>query len=373
MTAAAAALRILQLYPKSDYFTGAAIQLRELSEGLARRGHEVVVATRPSEIWAKKLAEKGIVHHAIPMASEVDLRSVRALVRLVRAHRVHVVHAQKGKARTLAMMAGLFTRIPVLVLNRGVSFPLDRFNRMGYTSRRVTAIVAVCESIKSGLVASGVAPEKIEVIYSGTDTTRFHAGVDGGAVRKELGLGPDGLLITQVGVRSRKGNDDVIDAMARVLALAPHARLLIVGSRNPAPLLERARARGIGHALTVLGYREDVPEILRASDCVVDASWAGLGLTGALREALAVETPVIGTDLEGNPELVRPGETGWLVRPRDVEGLAAAILDLAADRERARRMARAGRALVESAFSTRVKIERTEALYGRLVEDRVRR
>src|SRR5438128_12112188 len=90
------------------------------------------------------------------MLSEVDLRSVRKLVGILRRHRVQVVHAQKGRARTLALIAGLFVRIPVLVLNRGVSFPLDPFNRLGYTTRRVTAIVAVCASIKAGLVRQGV-------------------------------------------------------------------------------------------------------------------------------------------------------------------------------------------------------------------------
>src|SRR5215468_2609714 len=150
-------LRILQLYPKADYYTGAAIQLRDLSDGLQRRGHEVVVATRPSDGWGATLREAGIAHYALPMSSEIDLRSAKALIGILRRHRVQIVHAHKGKARTLAMMAGLFVKIPVLILNRGVSFPLDRFNRLGYTTRRVSAVVAVCESIKSGLVASGVA------------------------------------------------------------------------------------------------------------------------------------------------------------------------------------------------------------------------
>lgn len=365
-----APLRILQIYPKSDYFTGAAVQLGELTEGLARRGHDVVVATRPSEVWTRKLAELGLAHYPLPMRSEIDLRSVPPLVRILRAHRIEVVHAQKGRGRTLAMLAGLFTRIPVLILNRGVSFPLDRFTRLLYTSRRVTAIVAVCESIKRGLVAAGVSAGKIEVIHSGTDTERFHPGVDGSAVRKELGLTAEQFLVTQIGVRSRKGNDDVIDAMATVVAQAPRARLLVVGARNPRRLHERARDRGIGHATSILGYREDVAAILRGSDCVVDASWAGHGLTGTLREALAVETPVVGTDLEGNPELIRHGETGLLVAPRDVRGLAEAILAVAGDRGRARDMAQAGRALVISAFSTRIKVERTEALYRRLVVER---
>jgi glycosyltransferase involved in cell wall biosynthesis len=361
-------LRILQLYPKDDYFTGAAIQLRELARGLGERGHEVVVATRPSEIWGAKARELGVTHYAIPMTFAVDLRSARQLARIVRAHRIQVVHAHKGRARTLAMLAGLFVRIPIMVLNRGVSFPLDSFNRLGYTTRRVTAIVAVCEAIKRELVASGVPAAKIEVIYSGTDTARFRPEVDGRAVRAELGLGPEHFLITQIGVRSRKGNDDVIDAMARVRADAPHARLLIVGARRPASLEDRARARGIAEVVRVLGYREDIPEVLRTSDCCVDASWAGHGLTGTLREALAVQTPVIATALAGNPELVRDGVTGLLVPPRDARALAAAILRLVADPEGGRAMGRAGRELVVARFSTQVKVERTEALYRRLLE-----
>src|SRR5437870_8446264 len=369
-----APLRILQLYPKEDYFTGAAIQVRELALGLHARGHDVIIGTRPSDIWSAKTREAGVPHHALPMASEVDLRSVRRLVGILRAHRTQIVHAQKGKARTLALIAGLFVRIPVLVLNRGVSFPLDPFNRLGYTTRRVTAIVAVCASIEEGLVRQGVAAERIEVIYSGTDTERFHPGVDGGAVRRELGLGAEHFLVTQIGIRSWKGNDDVLDAMAAVADRLPDARLLFVGANEAKAkiLYDKAAARKIRDRVRVFLYREDIPQILKASDVTVDASYAGLGLTGTLRESLAVGTPVIGTDLEGNPELVRHRQTGLLVKPRDPAGLADALLEVAANPERGHAMGRAGRELVEQQFSTRAKIERTEALYQRLVAARTR-
>ena len=362
-------LRILQLYPKEDYFTGAAIQVRELALGLQARGHDVIIGTRPSDIWRAKTREAGVRHHALPMASEVDLRSVWRLVGILRGHRTQIVHAQKGKARTLAMLAGLVVRIPVLVLNRGVSFPLDPLNRLGYTTRRVTAIVAVCESIKRGLVRQGVAAEKIEVIYSGTDTARFHPGVDGSGIRRELGLDRGHFLVTQIGTRSWKGNDEVLEAMAKVVPRLPHARLLFVGARGGKvqALRERAAALGVGGAVSVFPYREDVPEILAASDVTVDASWEGLGLTGTLRESLAVGTPVIGTDIEGNPEIVLPGQTGLLVPTHDPGALADALLRLATEPARARAMGRAGRALVEAKFSTRVKVERTEALYRRLL------
>lgn len=367
-------VRVLELYPKGDYFTGAAVQLRELAWGLHARGHHVVVGTRPSARWTEECRAAGIPHAVIPMRSEVDLPSAWKLARLVREHRIEVVHCQKGKARTLALMAGLVADIPVLILNRGVSFPLDRWNRLGYTNRRVTAIVAVCESIKRGLVAAGVPGEKIEVIYSGTDLARFHPAVDGGRIRTELGLAHDHYLVTQVGMRSWRGNDDVLDAMVHVHAAVPQCRLLFVGAPPPriASTMEKARARGIDGVVSVLGHREDIPEILSGSDLVVDASYAGLGLTGSLREALAVETPVIGTRLEGVPELIADGETGLLVPPRNPEALGQAILRMVENPARARAMARAGRKRVEAGFSTAAKVLRTEALYRRLLEERRR-
>jgi glycosyltransferase involved in cell wall biosynthesis len=354
------------------HFTGAAVQLRDLAVGLAARGHQVVVATRPNAHWARACAAGHVLHAQVPMRSGLDLASAWTLARLVRDHRIDVVHCQKGRARTLALLAGLTVKIPALILNRGVSFPLDRWNRLGYTTRRVTAIVAVCESIKRGLVAAGVDAAKVEVIYSGTDLTRFHPGLDGRRIRAELGLGPEHVLVTQVGIRSWRGNDDVMEAMTRVCHAAPHARLLFVGAPLPRiPLLrEKAFRRGIGDAVLVLGHREDVPEILAASDLVVDASYAGLGLTGSLREALAVETPVIGTDLEGHPELILEGETGLLVPPRNPDALAQAILRLIDNPTGARAMARAGRKRVEAQFSMALKIQRTEALYQRLLAAR---
>ena len=329
----------------------------------------MVVATRPSPIWEGKCRAAGIPYAALSMRHALDFPAVFALARLIRAHGIEVVHCHKGKARTLALLAGLVAPIPVLVLNRGVSFPLDRWNRLGYITSRVTAVVAVCESIKRRLMGSGVPAAKIEVIYSGTDLKRFHPGVDGARVRRELGLEAGQVLVTQVGIRSWRGNDDVLDAMVRVCREAPHARLLLVGA-PPARIVslgEKARARGLEHAVTVLPHREDVPEILAASDLVVDASYAGLGLTGSIREALAVETPVIATDLEGMPELVTDGETGLLVPPRNPEALAQAILRVLENPARAKAMARAGRKRVEDHFSLDAKLDRTEALYARLL------
>jgi glycosyltransferase involved in cell wall biosynthesis len=363
-------LRVLQIYPKADFFTGAAIQVRDLAAGLAARGHAVTVATPPSTEWPARCRAAGLQHVTIPMRRPYDVRAAWRLARVIRRGRIQVAHAHKGRARTLMVLAGfLGARGARLVLNRGVSFPIGRVHRVGYTTARVHAIVAVCASIKRGLVAAGVPDDKIEVIYSGTDVTRFHPGVDGVAVRRELGLAPDAFLVTQIGVRSWRGWRDVLDAVQQVAPQCPRARLLFVGAPPPrvAQLADEARARGVGGRVLVLGPRDDVPAILAASDLVVDASYAGLGITGSVREALACERPVIATDLEGMPELITHGETGLLVPPRDPKAMADAMLRVIGDPALAHAMARAGRARVEARFSLRAKIDATEALYRRLV------
>ena len=361
-------LRVLQIYPKADFFTGAAMQLRDLARGLAARGHHVTVVTPPSSAWSARCRIAGLRHASIPMRRAWDPRAAWRLARLIRRERIQVVHAHKGRARTLTLLAGLMGARAVLVLNRGVSFRVGRLRRVGYTSRRVHAVVAVCRSIKDGLVAAGVPADKVEVIYSGTDVERFHPGVDGSGVRKELGLDPDAALITQIGVRSWRGWGDLLEAMTQVAPRLGRARLLFVGAPPPriAEIADAARARGLGDRVLVLGHRDDVPQILAASDVVVDASYAGLGITGSIREALACERPVIATQVEGMPELVIDGETGLLVPPRTPPALAEAIVRVLGDPTVAQAMARAGRKRVEAQFSLRAKLDATEALYRRL-------
>jgi len=362
-------LRILQIYPKGDVFTGAAIQLRELAQGLLERGHHVIVVTRPDPEWTEWGSRTGIRHYGLPMRHPLDLGSVCGLIRVVWKHTIEVAHAHKGLARTLMMWAGLVVPAPPLVMNRGVSFRLGRGSVLAYRSRRVTRVVAVSESIKTAMMRQGVPAEKIEVVYSGTNTDRFDPDrVDRTCVRRELGLGSGVFLITQIGVRSWKGNDDTLRAFVRVREKEPEARLLFVGAKpeRSRVLEERARALGLDGSVTVWGYRTDIPEILASTDLTVDASYAGLGMTGTLRESLAMETPVVATALEGNPELVQHELTGLLVPPRDPAALAHAILRLIADPVLARSTARAGRKLVLERFSTRAKLDRLEALYRRL-------
>src|ERR1700730_19316308 len=129
------------------------MQLRDLAAGLAARGHQVTVAPRPSAQWERACAAARVRHAPVPMRGSLDLRSAWTLARLIRDQHVEVVHCQKGRARSLALLAGLVTTIPVMILNRGVSFPVDGWERLGYTTSRGAGVVGGGESMKRGRVA----------------------------------------------------------------------------------------------------------------------------------------------------------------------------------------------------------------------------
>ena len=350
----------------------------QLARGLKARGHRVAIVSRDSGDVPSSARQEGIDFYALPLKNEFDFGSARRLAKIVDSRSVDVIHVHKGIAHSVALFSTLFSkRRPVLVVNRGVSFPLDAFNRIKFHVR-MDAVVTVCEDIKKVIVSSGhLRPETVNVIYAGVDLARFDpAKVDGPAVRREWGVGPEDRLIVQVGAREWKGWRDLVDATALLVPDFPDLRTAIVACEDEAKKAEitgYARQKGIAERILPIGFRSDMPDVLGAADVVADLSYEGLGITGTLREAMALEKPVIGSAAGGNPELVVDGESGLLVPPRNPAAMAAAARRLLSDRALAKRLARGGRERVAAGFSSEVRLDRVEALYRRLISERARR
>jgi len=116
-----------------------------------------------------------------------------------------------------------------------------------------------------------------------------------------------------------------------------------------------------------------MPNVFASCDLVVDASWAGTGITGTIREAMAMRKPVIATDCGGNRELVSSPEVGWLIPAREVEPLARAIAAVIDGAPRRAEVAANARAHVVRGFSKELRITRLEQLYAAIREARTRR
>ena len=371
-------LSVLQILEKGLFSTGSVVQMFQLARGLSDRGHRVAIVSREGGDVPASAREFGVDFYALPLKHEFDFGSARRLARIVDERAVDVVHVHKGIAHSVALFSTLFSRRrPVLVVNRGVSFPLDAFNRLKFHVR-MDAVVTVCEDIKKVIVASGrLRPETVHVIYAGVDLSRFDPKrADGARVRRQWSVPPSDRLIVQVGAREWKGWRDLVDATALLAPEFPDVKTAIVACEDDAKKTDvtgYARAKEIPDRILPIGFRSDMPDVLAAADVVVDLSYEGLGITGTLREAMALEKPVVGSAAGGNPELVVDGESGLLVPPRDPAACAEAIRRLWTNADLARRLARGGRERVEKGFSSEVRLDRIEALYRRLISERASR
>ena len=364
-------LSILQILEKGHFNTGSVVQMFQLAENLHRRGHRVAVVSRGDGQIRERCAAAGVDFVALPMRNEFDLLSAARLAREYRERAVDVVHVHKGIAHSIALEATfLGRRRPAIVVNRGVSFPLDAFNRTKFHVR-LGAVVTVCEDIKKVIVASGkLRPDQVRVIYAGVDLDVFDPGrLDRDEVRREWGVRADEFLVVQVGAREWKGWKHLVEATAIARARVPNLRTAVVACKDEeqkAEVAAYAAGHGVGDAVLPIGFRYDMPKVLMAADLAIDLSYEGLGVTGTIREAMALGKPVIATAAGGNPELVVDGESGLLVPVRDPAAAAEAIVRIATDPGEADRLARGGRARVEKGFSSKVRLDRIEALYREL-------
>jgi glycosyltransferase involved in cell wall biosynthesis len=361
-------MKILQVLEFNQFNTGSVHQMFQAASGLRERGHEVVVATRPDPVMARKAAELGIRYYGFPFRNHFDVITVRGLRKMLREERPDVIHAHKGIAHGLTMLASWGHPVGAFVVNRGVSFPLDRWNRGKYRTPRVDRVVTVCRQIKDVIVESGKLPdEKVQVVYAGTDVTQFDpAKWDARAFRREKNIADDRLVVAQVGVRDWKGWKELIDSVSDVAAKHPRIHLLLIGCRTGAEKDEvegYARSLGIGSHVTGIEYRTDMPNVFASCDVVVDASWAGTGITGTVREAMAMEKPVIATNAGGNGELVSSPSVGWLIPMKDRAALTHALLEIIEDPGRSAAVGKAARQHVVNGFSKELRIARLEELY----------
>jgi glycosyltransferase involved in cell wall biosynthesis len=357
-------MKIFQILEFNQFNTGSVHQMFQAAVGLRERGHDVTIVSRPDAVLAGKAAEKDVAFVGLPFRHQFDFATVRRLRRLIAREHPDVIHVHKGVAHALALAATWKHPVGAFVVNRGVSFPLDLLNRGKYRTHRVDRVVTVCAQIKDVIVESGkLPPEKVEVVYAGTDVTLFDpAKWDRRAFRREKGIADDRFVVAQVGVRDWKGWKELIDS---VTGLDVH--LLLIGCRGDAEkeeVMSYARTAGIADRVTAVEYRSDMPNVFASCDAVVDASWAGTGITGTIREAMAMAKPVVATNAGGNGELVSAPDVGWLIPMKDRAALTNALREVIAEPTRT---GEAARRHVMNGFSKELRITRLEELYGRIL------
>jgi glycosyltransferase involved in cell wall biosynthesis len=303
------------------------------------------------------------LRHVRRPLSARDVLGLLELTRLVRRLRPDVVHASSSKAGALGRVAAYLAGVRVRVFTvHGWAFaavrgPRSRLYRLADRTLRPLTTVTICVSERErtlGLAARTCDAERTVVIRTGIDAgPRPHAR-------------PDSEPPTIVSVGRLQAPKDTVTLLHALASLpSGFGTALLVGEGPERPGAEALiRRLGLAHSVSLLGDREDVPQLLAASQVFV-LSTRSEGLPVSILEAMAAGLPVVATGVGGVPELVVDGETGLLVRPGDPAALAAALRRLLEDPELRRKLGAAGRARVGTHFTLDSFHEAHVAVYRR--------
>lgn len=347
---------------------GGAFQVLHLLRGLAKRGHDNLLAC-PQGCALARAAEPVARVCGLPMHGDADLLMAVRLRRLIRATNPDLIHLHSRiGADVMGGLAARLTGVPAIHTRR-VDNPEPRW-LVALKYRLHDRVIAISEGIGRVLVSEGLPASKLRIVRSAVDWESYARPCDRGAILARLGVPADTLLIGVIAqLIPRKGHRFLIEALPPLIEAHPNLQVRFFGQGPLATELQRHLAdRRLTGQVQLAGFRDDLAEILPCLDLVVHpVLMEGLGVS--LLQAASAGVPIVASRAGGIPEAVREGENGVLVQPGDVPALRAAIGALLADPERRRALGAGGRSLMAREFSLDAMVEGNLAVYRELIPE----
>ena len=350
-------------------------EIRVLQETtlLLDRGHRVSLICQigsPLEEHCRSFAHSRFDFKPISMDRVMNLRSLVTLYRYISKVSPDIIHTHSSIDSWLGGIVGKTSGIPV-IRTRHVSLPVKDFfpNHLLYSyipERILTSGGMVADVVKR---VRCVNPDKVVSISAGVDLYKFNAEISGEKIRKELKVKSDQTLVGKIGViRGWKGHNYFLEAIPIVLKEISDARFIIVGN-GPGfeEIQSKVNGMGLKNQVSLLGHREDIPEIMAALDVQVLASFAGEGTPQVIPQAFAMKTPIIATKIASIPELLGNGERGVLIEPKNALSLEEGVLQIVKKPELASQLVNNAYAYCRKELMVDKMIDATIAIYKEVV------
>lgn len=316
-----------------------------------------------------------------PLTSLYDLnflKQVQRLRRYLTQERIDVVHTHCFYTNIFGMTAGALAGTPARITYKGeTDFRTSLQKRAERVAFRLShRVVANSEAVRARLISEGVPAQKVVQHYNGLDMARVTvaANTDREQILRTLGLPatPARRFVTIVANLQHlvKDHPMFLRAAARVRQAVPDAGFILAGEGELMPQL-RAVATQLGIAADVffIGRCDRIADLLFISDVCALSSKAE-GFSSSILEYMAAARPVVATAVGGAREAIVEDETGYIVASGDDEQMAAHIIKLLRDPQRARAMGEKGKQRVAEEFSTSRHLANTLALYSELLKQK---
>lgn len=359
-----------QMLQLAKHIRGEGFQLEMLvlyrRQGAMSFMHPLIERARSHGLVADQLEEK----------VRLSPKAILYVAQRLKRERFSLIHTHGYKANIIggiaAKLAGVKS-VATMHLHTETTHRLRLYRIIDLlTLRFFPKVIAVSESMRQYLIAAGLPPKRVMTVHNAIDIGIFTSNVSfhDKALRNQLGIGSDQNIISLIGrLTSQKGHRYFLESANRILEVLPETRFLIVGD---GPLREDLEglslSLGIAQAVRFLGYRQDVAALMSMSDVIVMPSLRE-GLPYVLLEALALARPVVGTRVGGIPEVIKHGETGFLVPPKDSERLTEAIIWVLRNPEEAASLGERGRELVSREFNVETMVRKIAAVYAEVLSE----
>jgi glycosyltransferase involved in cell wall biosynthesis len=343
-------LRILHIDTGREW-RGGQRQVLLLARAQRLRGQEPLVVCPPDSPLARRLRAGGIAIGTVRMRGDWDIAAARGVRRLLRIWNADVVHAHDARAHAIALAALLGTPTVPLVVSRRVAFVPK--GRIKY-GRRVARFIAISRAVRDALVAGGVDPARIDVVYSGVPTPVVDRPRDW---RVECAWPADIVVCGIVGAMTAEKGLAALEAIGRHLpgATRDRVRLVLLGGKAS------GRAAIGGVQAFRAGFVDEVHPAMAGLDVLWHPSSAE-GLGTAVIDAMALGVPPIAFAVGGLPELIEDGVNGLLVPPGDAAAFAAAADRLVTDERLRLELGSAGRERARE-FDVQRMVDGTDRVY----------
>ena len=375
-------VKILYLVTEDWYFWSHRLPLARAARD---EGCEVIVATRVQD-FGEKITREGfrLIPIRLRRANRNPLKEVFSILELIKIYRAEepdLVHHVALKAALYGTLAARVARIPAVVnafAGMGYAFSSSQ-TRARLVKPLIRTAFQMILKVRNGRVIVQN-PDDLELLMEANILQRENArlirgsGVEPERFASKPELPGDPLIVLASRMLWDKGIGEFIGAARKLLAAGSKARFVLVGKTDPdnPASVPIGTLRGWQEEGTVdwWGYQEDMPAILSKAHVVCLPSFYGEGVPKVLIEAASCGRPIVTTDTPGCREIVREGENGFLIPPRDIPALAGAIQRLIDDPSLRKKMGERGREMAIRDFSLKRVVSETMGLYKELLLNR---
>jgi glycosyltransferase involved in cell wall biosynthesis len=363
-------MRILHLRA-SNFYGGPERQIHIHARMAIERGYDIIAASFSERgqmpEFLRVMEQDGIPVHLFEVRNAYDIKAIGAVRKFIREKHIDILCTHDYRTHLIGFRAVNGTDAKWIAFSRGWTKDTLRVRVYGLLDkvfiRFAEHIVAVSEAQKSKLTRLSIAPTKITSVPNAIDPESLE-GIESIDLRARFELPADSIIAVAGGRFSReKGQIFLVKAAVEAIKENDRLRFIIFGDGPDFKMIkERVSRAGLDKIILCPGFEKNLLGCLKAADLLLNPSFSE-GLPNIVLEAMALHVPVIATAVGGVPELIKSGDSGLLIKAGDISGLSRAVLSLAADPEKRKRLARAAYKVVTDCFSFEMQMDLLSEVY----------